>query len=483
MDDHNLRLHEGYHTADGAQTVDPFTNGSLKRRIWAVINGNNMLIVFIIVALSVSSLSSVRLDGPKSISNIFPKEGLDIPTNHVSCLPSLEACTACPTCSAPTCPTCSACDECFTAPECAKSVPEVNCEETAAYHALHNRLHDCQSLITLQKSDCTKTVELQQLVLNADQFVEALQIQLAIAEREREELKLKLVSTDQQWFAIKERMEHAYEHIQKLHAEATYSSDHVKHLKSQISTFEDSLSHFTESVATSLILNFEESAKEVPMIMENAVRSGMITNDGIRDFVSPIEAISAIIDNIAHVSVQYMIKEIDMRIESFFATIEQPAVAVPATDRPAVIETAAVAAAAVGVAAPVMDTPVQDEVNRRDFALAAAGATVVRERTSPTFFPPFLRVDNKIKNFLNSIGLDGLNSMVPNFSGRVAYDALGIVPNVGMPTEVLNGNLDVGSCWPMNVRIRFEQKATNRSLLQRHHFVIMFVFSFLQFVY
>lgn len=86
-----------------------------------------------------------------------------------------------------------------------------------------------------------------------------------------------------------------------------------------------------------------------------------------------------------------------------------------------------------------------------DFALRAAGARVIHDITSPTFVPVTERIDFKLKGFVDYLGLPELVEYVPDFSGQVFFDALGVNYGAGQPEEALSLDTSLGACWAMEV--------------------------------
>lgn len=88
-----------------------------------------------------------------------------------------------------------------------------------------------------------------------------------------------------------------------------------------------------------------------------------------------------------------------------------------------------------------------------DYALASAGTKVVRNLTSPTYLPPPFRLSSLLKQGMASVGLEGLASTVPEISGEKVLTHLGLPMGRGEPVEALDENMNLGSCWAMQVRL------------------------------
>jgi len=97
-----------------------------------------------------------------------------------------------------------------------------------------------------------------------------------------------------------------------------------------------------------------------------------------------------------------------------------------------------------------------------DFALISAGASVVHQRTSQTFYPKQWNLDYKVKNALSSTGLPmadafgdvlgGSLDAIGAGAGGELYTSLNLHKTVGVPEDALRVEDKTSACWPMQGR-------------------------------
>jgi hypothetical protein len=104
--------------------------------------------------------------------------------------------------------------------------------------------------------------------------------------------------------------------------------------------------------------------------------------------------------------------------------------------------------------------PAHSVEEKLDYALLAAGSEIVFNHTSSTYLPNEMRIRSLLERTIKAIGVEEYLPQLPPSSSLIDLDSshkwtetLGFLYGIGAVEDVLKPEIQLGSCWPMNVRI------------------------------
>jgi phage shock protein A len=114
--------------------------------------------------------------------------------------------------------------------------------------------------------------------------------------------------------------------------------------------------------------------------------------------------------------------------------------------------------------------PAHSVEEKLDYALLAAGSEIVFNHTSSTYLPNEMRIRSLLERTIKAIGVEEYLPQLPPSSSLIDLDSshkwtetLGFLYGIGAVEDVLKPEIQLGSCWPMNVCMLFSKKSITLS--------------------
>jgi hypothetical protein len=376
---------------------------SFWRRTRSIINVNNGVIIGIFAALAIYSLgnSSFRNNGLAENSLIPTRAEEDHCSVSTICLPPIE-CAICPSCPV---------IENMPPPPC----PNITCSSCP--------FEEYELVVVELNSTC-------QELENANSQILRLRSQLASSDEFAEKLTEKMHESELKWRETSNVLESSKVNLNNLENELNAANTYVSDLQQEISEFRNTARLVITRLADQMFIESPESIIDgldvhshnqhsLEFLAETKTALNFIQNEMDKILVKTKQELSADISDMIAIAVEKAVIEIENN-----CTKDPPESEV-----------------------------IEDSIPEEDFALQTAGATVILERTSPSYFPKELRFDSKLKNMFELTGFGDIVEYTPSLSFESFYRWLDLPANVGSPSQILNRNLAVGSCWPMQVGV------------------------------